>query len=129
MMQMTVPLSAATSSSSTTYFPSCPRDDQRACVWYPASQIARFPATLAHLVGRYALRGPIELAVEQSADGFIVSDHETARFGDGLTLAEALESYVDSLIGYFKTLQTNRERLAPAAARHLQILERLIVEH
>jgi hypothetical protein len=93
--------------------------------WYSGG---RFPLVLKGLDAHHHLRMPLTLAVEFSPDGYVVSDPLVNRFGDGDTLEDAVEHYVESVLTYMSTLQRNRDRLAHRPALHLHLLEQLIEE-
>ena|SRR5581483_9728753 len=73
-------------------------------------------------------RRPIPVQVEQSTDGFTVSDPFVWRRGDGETLGDAIDSYADALLVYFRTLHEHQPRLSPRMQRHLRMLQTLLEE-
>ncbi len=86
------------------------------------------PLLVRRLGRTHSYREPVELLVQQSADGFVVEDRLIDRSGEGPTLAEALEDYAEVVLDYLTTLSAERDRLAERPARHLQVLQQLVVE-
>jgi len=77
----------------------------------------------------FTLREPIEVALTHSATkGYVISDSRLNRYGYGCSLGDAIVSYEESLITYFKTLKENEKTLHPKAQDDLDFLTRVIVK-
>ncbi len=123
------PLHTGTARGSGTYRVISPQETARASrtsIPTASGTFTRYTVSISRIGEQYRLREPVELTVEQTDDGYLISDDLTRRFGDGDTLSEALENYIESLHTYLATLRRNRDHLAPRAARHLTLLEQLI---
>lgn len=75
----------------------------------------------------YRLAEPIWIQIQTYSGGYLVTDQEVNRHGVGSIIEEALQDYEETLVGYYESLVSRRDRLSPRLRRHLHYLARTLL--
>jgi len=68
----------------------------------------------------------LHIRVEPYTGGYLATDDEVNRHGEGRTIKEALNDYGDNLIGYFESLKEHYPKLSDKLRRDLEFLNQTI---